>query len=89
MGEHAPFVSGFLSFTCLERVHAGHAHPYLYLERASLLTSPYLRQLGSRLPLWILLCMLGMPDKSKVTYDGTSIYDGIMLKLRKKLSMVA
>jgi hypothetical protein len=31
--------------------------------------------------------MLSMPDKSKVTYDGTSIYEGIMLKFRKKLSM--
>jgi hypothetical protein len=40
VGEHAPSVSGFLSFTCLEGEHAGHAHPYLYLERASLLTLP-------------------------------------------------
>jgi|SRR4030095_4306371 hypothetical protein len=31
--------------------------------------------------------MLGMPDKSNVTYDETSVYDGIMLKFRKKLSM--
>jgi hypothetical protein len=46
VGEHAPSVSGFLSFTCLEGEHARHAHPYLYLERASLLTLPYLRQLG-------------------------------------------
>jgi hypothetical protein len=31
--------------------------------------------------------MLGMPNKSRVPYDRTSFYDGIMLKFRKKLSM--
>jgi hypothetical protein len=31
--------------------------------------------------------MLGMPNKSKVTYGEMSFYDGIMLKFRKKLSM--
>jgi len=31
--------------------------------------------------------MLGMPTRSKVACDTTSVYDGIMLKFRKNLSM--
>jgi len=48
----------------------------------------YLRQLGSRFRVIYLVSMPGMQLVPQVIYDRTSTYDGIMLKFRKKVSML-